>query len=1152
MVFPGSEAPSRANERNFILISEVLHSQNRKCWCIEKSVCVVLKTERPGLVRVGVNMLLKLRLSLAVLAALLYLPATAAFAQSGNATLSGTVTDPTGAVVPNTAVHIVASSTGVVRDAVTNSAGLYTAPNLGSGRYTVTVSAAGFAAQTKNDVVLSVGATRELDFTMGVATTGVTVTVESSTNQISIGDTSVQGLVDGKQTRDLPLNGRDWTTLATLNTGVSQVLTQYPGAATASTRLSRGLGAQLSVGGNRPQQNSYRLDGVNINDYSNGGPGSVSSSTLGVDAVQEFSVIVADAPAQYGRMSGGVINSITRVGTNQFHGSAYDYVRNSFFDARGWFDPAAGEPSFRRNQFGGTFGGPIVKDKTFFFVNYEGFRQAQGVTTQSTVLSPNARNGIVTCTQAATGKTQNAACDSTPGGATPAAPGAAGYQQLAINAKVPPYLALYPLPNGLINGNTGIYSFNSATVNNEDQTVLHLDHNFSQKDSLHGTMLYDTASLDAADGTNTLYDEAISRRTTGALEEIHLFTPRLSNSARLGYNRSVAIAPNEKKVLNPGINNPALAYYPGRSVGQLLISGVTTVQGGSGAVGTNSYHYNSFQFYDDATYAIGRHVLTFGGSVERDQTNTLGGVLPDGEWSFGSVNAFLTNAPTFFEGALPGTPVVPHDLRDYIFAGYAQDSWKLFNNLTLNYGLRYEMTTNTTETAGRLGELPTPTSPASVPVSSLLSSNPTTKNFEPRVGLSWDAFHNGKTIINAASGIYDNLPLNYTFIIQVISSAPSYDEGRVTTVAAGSFPANPFAGITPPLRSIYTPPNPARSYVIQSSANVQQQLTPNTVFTLGYIGSHGVHMLFTSNDINNVAPIGKDQNGNYFWPDTTKVAGATRAALTLNPAVGTESDSFFGGSSIYNSMQTSLSYNSPRGFVGKVSYTWSHSIDDSSSALSGGSYSNSIAGLPAFDLTLDRANSDFDIRNVFTANAVAPLPNIKWGGVYTSFLRHWTLNNIFNIRSGIPFTPIVGGDNLGLLGTATFQFPDRVNHSSNCTNGHAINYLNTSCFAFPGTVPYGAGFNGPRLGTSRRNTISGPGLFFWTAGLMRDQPLTERVRLQLQAQAFNANNHTNFADPASAQLQIFSATGALSGTAGQLTSTATTNRQLQFAAKFIF
>ena len=1080
---------------------------------------------------------------------------TLSYGQSGGATLQGAISDPSGAVIPNAHVLITSATTGVSRDVTSNDAGRFTAPNLSPGRYNVVIKAEGFAPTTLNNVMLTVGLVREMDIPLTLASANTVVTVQASSNQVNSADTSVGGLVDGRQTRDLPLNGRDWTTLATLNTGVSQVLTQFAGAATATTRLSRGLGAQLTIGGNRPQQNSYRLDGVNINDYANGGPGSVSGSTLGVDAVQEFNVITSDAPAQYGRMSGGVVDSVTRQGTSQFHGSAYDFIRNSVFDARSYFDqPGKGEPSFRRNQFGGTIGGPVLKQKTFFFFNYEGFRQAQGVTMQSTVLSPAARAGLVTCTQAASGATQNKSCLTSAGG-TQAPPGSSGVQQLKIDSAVIPYLALYPLPNGAVKGNTGLYSFLTTQKTNEDFSTIHGDHNFSPTDSLHGTLVYDTGSLDSADQTNTLYDEAISRRTTAALEEIHIFSPRFTNAARLGYNRSVAIAPNQKAVINPGVNNPKLAYYPGHSTGQLIVSALTTVQGGSGSVGTNSFHYNSYQLYDDATYVVGKHTFVFGGAIEYDQSNTLGGVLPNGEWSFGSINNFLTNVPTFFEGGVPGTPVIPHDLRQTIYAGYVQDSWKRFSNLTINLGLRYEMATNPTETANRLGLLPTPTSPAAVPVKSFFTSNPTVKNFEPRIGIAWDPFRNGKTILAAASGLYDNLPLSYTYQLQIISSAPSYEEGRVAysgSAGKGLFPISPFFTSTPKLRDIYTPRTPPRSYIIQNNVNLQQQLTQNTVLQIGYIGSHGVHQVFTTNDINNVPYLGKDPGGNYYWPDLKAVTGAAREALQLNPAVGTESDTIFSGSSIYHSLQTSISYTNPKGFVGKIAYTWSHSIDDSSSSISGASFGNSVSGLPTFDMRLNRADSDFDIRNVFSANAVAPLPNIKRGGAYTSILRGWSLTNIFSIRSGIPLTPIIGGDPLGLLGSQPFAFPNREVHGRSCTNGHSLNYIDTSCFSFPTTYNYASGLNGPVLGTSRRNTLDGPGFFFWTAGLIKEQAITERLRAQFQAQAFNVSNHTNFANPASAQTQIYNVSGTLSGTAGRLTSTASQGRQLQFALKLLF
>src|SRR5579864_2193794 len=238
--------------------------------------------------------------SLAVLPLLFCLLQLTAYGQSGGGTLQGTILDPNGAAVPNAQINIRSEVTGVSRDVISNGAGFYSAPNLSAGRYKVTTTASGFSARVDNDVVLTVGVVRDFDIALAISATTQTVTVEASTNQINTAESSVQGVVDGKQTRDLPLNGRDWTTLATLNSGVSQVLTQFAGAATATTKLSRGLGSQLTIGGNRPQQNVYRLDGININDYANGGPGSVTGFTLGVDAVQEFNVISSNAPAQYG------------------------------------------------------------------------------------------------------------------------------------------------------------------------------------------------------------------------------------------------------------------------------------------------------------------------------------------------------------------------------------------------------------------------------------------------------------------------------------------------------------------------------------------------------------------------------------------------------------------------------------------------------------------------------------------------------------------------------------------------------------------------------------------------------------------------------------------------------------------------------------
>jgi hypothetical protein len=1041
----------------------------------------------------------------------------AANAQSGAGTLQGTVSDPSGAVVPAALVIITSESTGIQRHLTSNSAGLYVAADLPAGVYQVVANSSGFAKEQVDHVELTVGAVRSLDIQLTLGNVENVVNVTTTTTNIDTATSTVQGIVSGQQTRDLPLNGRDFTALAALQPGVSAVLTQFAANATSTTRLSRGLGSQLTVGGNRPQLNSYRLDGVNINDYANGSPGSVSGALLGVDAVQEFSVIMSNAPAQYGRMAGGVVNSISRSGTNSLHGSVYDFIRNSVFDARNYIDPLSGVPPFRRNQFGGSVGGPIIKDKTFFFANYEGFRQSLGQSLTAIVLSPNARNGILT-----SGK-------------------------VTVDPKVVPYLALYNLPNGTIQGDTGNYNFNTQQATNEDFATFHLDHTISSKDSLRGTGLYDTSSITSADASNAVNDAALSRRTMGSIEEIHLFSSQFTNAARFGYSRSAATAPIQNGVINPAAANTNLGFFPGETAGSLIVSGLQTFNGGVGAVGTFAYHYNSYQIYDDATLIRGNHSISFGGTTEWIQNNQLAGLLPNGSWSFGSIKNLLTNVPTFFESGLPTTPVRPFDLRSQIAAGYVQDDWRFRSNLTLNLGMRYEMNTNVTEVANRLGKLVHISDPAAVPVHTYFTNNPTLKNFEPRAGFSWDPFSRGKTVIRGAFGIYDILPLPFFLALQGVSSAPAYDEGRVTNTPAsnlpkGSFPLNGFAAATPKLRAIFTPDEAKRNYKMQYTFNVQQQLSRTTTMTLGYIGSHGVHDLFTTNDINIVLPVEKSPLG-YVWPKLG-------TGVPQNPNLGTVSGTYFNGSSLYNSLQSSLNFVSKR-VSGQLSYTWSKSIDDSSSSISGAAFSNSIASPPFFDLRLSRGPSDFDIRHVFSANSLLALPSPSGWGKWAEPLRGWTFTNIILVRTGIPFTPIVGGDPLGLSTNAPFAFPNRVSNGD-CTNGHSVNYLNTACFAFPGTFQYAPGLSGPLLGNSGRNSIYGPGLFNWTTGLIKDIRATERLRVQLQAQAFNVTNHTNFANPQSTQLQIFNATGALLPTAGQLTLTSTTSRQLQFALKVIF
>src|ERR1700731_2862550 len=360
-------------------------------------------------------------------------------AQVSGATLSGTITDSSGGVLPNTQVVIINVATGVTSKVTTNSDGFYISANLLPGEYNVTVSAKGYTTEERTGISLTVGAQQVFDLTLrvGSASTEVlVVTAEAPAVQLNSSD--ISAVVNATTVRELPLNGRSWTDLATLQPGVNRIQTQ-PDFAQGTDRGNRGFGQQLTISGARPQQNNYRLDGVSLNDYANGAPGSVLGGSLGVDAIQEFSVLTSNYSAEYGKTSGGVVNAITRSGTNQFHGSAYEFLRNSRLDAKNYFDDhTQPTPPFKRNQFGGAIGGPIFKNRTFFFADYEGIRQSKGITTVTFVPSQNARNGILS--------TGNVTVD----------PAAAAY------------LTFYHLPNNGpapgSNGDLGIYTFPGQQV----------------------------------------------------------------------------------------------------------------------------------------------------------------------------------------------------------------------------------------------------------------------------------------------------------------------------------------------------------------------------------------------------------------------------------------------------------------------------------------------------------------------------------------------------------------------------------------------------------------------------------------------------------------------------------------------------------------
>jgi Carboxypeptidase regulatory-like domain len=579
---------------------------------------------------------------LAVLAA-----ATAA-AQTSGGVIRGTISDPFDALVPGAAITIEKVSTGEKWSLLSSGAGLYNAPNLPVGTYTLTVKALGFSTAERSNINVLVGSERVVNVRLTLEGSAETITVALQAATVDLATSQTGAVNSGEVVRELPLNGRDWTTLAALQPEVSIVRTENA-AALSISRGNRGLGTMMAIGGARPQS-SYLLDGVNVDDYAGGGPGSVLGVNLGVDAIQEFSVVTRNAPADYGRTSGGVIDAVTRAGSNQIHGSLYEFLRNSAFDARNFFDGASVLP-FKRNQFGGSLGGPVKRQRTFFFVDYEGIRQELGVTTVNTVRSPDARIG-----------------DLLSGAVT-------------VSPLVAPFLVFLPLPNGPIKGDTGTYTLVTQNKTTENFVTSRLDHRFSDSDEIHGTYLFDNSQTTGPDVFDDVLLGTSSRRETASVEELHIFSPSMVNVARAGFNRNIAEQVQSISAINPLVNDPSYGFLPGRNVGEISIAGITTFPGGPGAEGDYAFHYTSYQIYDDVAITRGSHSLRTGLAVERIQSNALGAGNNNGVVSFGSLPAFLTDQPSSFQATIPGTSV-PEGLRQSVVGAYLQDDWRALRNLT--------------------------------------------------------------------------------------------------------------------------------------------------------------------------------------------------------------------------------------------------------------------------------------------------------------------------------------------------------------------------------------------------------------------------------------------------------------------------------------
>jgi len=1031
-----------------------------------------------------------------------------ALAQTTGGCMRGRVTDASGAVIPGATVTIENQATGQTRTLNTNEKGFYNAPSLSPGLYNARSAHTGFGDLVKKNLLVDVGQELVVDFQLNVGTFENSVEVTEETHGVALASSTLSDVVGGQTVRDLPLNGRDWTLLAALEPGVHTIEAQTPITAGSNGREDRGWGTQLTVGGSRPQQNNYRLDGVSINDYAGSGPGNVLGSVMGTDAIQEFSVVTGNASADYGMTSGGVINAVTRSGSNGFHASAYEFLRNSAMDSRNFFDGSQAPP-FKRNQFGGAIGGPFRKNKTFFFFNYEGLREDLSSTTVTTVPSAAARIG-----QLVSGK-------------------------VTVNPSVAPFLNIYPLPNGPVSGDTGVYSFVSAAVTPVDLYTGRIDHKFSDYDTMHGTFLVMNSTTTSPDATDFVITGATSQSRLGSVEETHVFRPDLVNIARAGFSRSDSAAPTQPAAINPLASDTSLGFLPDTPVGGIAITGITPFVGGIGSAGENIFHYTSWQFYDDIYYTHNSHSLEFGLAVERIESNESGKSNPNGEYAFGSLQAFLTNQPQSFSATIPGKSPTIY-LRQSVPAFYARDDYRVRPNLTLNLGVRYEMATIPTEKYNRLSNLDSLTA-ATSKLGSPYFRNPTLRNFSPRVGFAWDPFRNGKTAIRGGFGIYDTLPLTYQFELLAINEAPFFQTGTITVLPQGSFPngALPLLSANS-LGYAWVQPNPKRSYVEEWNLNVQRQLAGGIVATAGYVGQHGLHQPLRTSDANIVLPTETTQG--LLWP-APRGSGAR-----LNPNVGAINALAWASSNTYQAMDLCLGWEH-KGLRLGAAYTFSRSIDNSSSSIAVTNFNNSALGSFIFDPAAARGLSDFDVRQNMVVNSTWMLPNSRLAtGLARWVANGWQIGEILTDQTGLPFTPVIGGDPLGLNNSSTFDYPDRLNLpgcNSPVNPGNASHYIKTACFVAPQPATL--------LGNSGRNIAIGPGLNDLDLSLFKNNYIhNEKLNVQFRVELFNALNHANFSVPSRTSAQLFNQTFAPVSTAGLLTSTSTTSRQIQVALKIIW
>jgi hypothetical protein len=1083
---------------------------------------------------------------------------TRAFAQL-SAAISGVVTDESGARVSSARIDAVNLETQAPRNTITDDAGYYRFADLPVGRYELNVKKDGFQQLQRKGIDLAVGQEAAVDFTLKVGRVQEQITVTEEVPMVSATTADISGLVGEQQVKDLPLNGRSFDLLMTLNPGVINFTWEKTGGLVG---ISNSTTANMfSVSGNRPQQNLFLLNGIEYAGAAenNMTPGGASGQLLGIDAVREFNLLRDSYSADYGKKPGGQVSIVTQSGTNEWHGSLYEFLRNSAFDARNFFDAGPSALPFERNQLGISAGGPLQKNKTFFFSNYEGFRQALHQT--SVALVPDAQSRA----------------DAVP-----------IVRQLGLMNLWP--VAPVSAPDTKISGNDGIQQYSSSPLQSirEDFGTTRLDRVFSDRDSATSVYTIDDSHSDTA----TVFDPSSTdllalREQVFSLQEDHVFSGTIVNTARFGFSRAAYFFTGEPTPGTPAANVPG--FLSGLPVGAVVVGGsqASNPQTQIGLAGSNNgsnlrIARNLFTYADQVSAIHGRHQWSVGVWLQRFQSNENIQLSQYGQMTFAGLGALVSGEASFLYSPTP----TPLGWRSLFGAFFAEDQIRLSPRLTLSIGFRGESSAGWNEAHGRAANyqllsnvaLCQSAAPLCLPAvgSSFLGVNRAKFLPQPRLGIAWSP-SGPKTVIRAGFGTYNDLQdaLGYR-ADQNAPFDPTYTVAACTTVnciANLKLPISPtastFAGTFVPggvQPDMYTPT------VETWSLRVEEQLSPNTSFTLGYVGSHGYHELIGVDEnapepvVCPAAPCPVNFPNNAAYgvlaglpvPAGTFYIAPTAAGSSPpkpNPALANSWTWMSEGDSSYNALQVDVNRRFSRGLSLRGAYTFSKILDD------GDSYNGTAAGnAPGlvsnpYNIRADWGLGTYDVRNLGVISATYDLPlghGKHWlggeKGVTGGLISGWAVNSIVTLQDGFPFTPQLSY-NPSNNGDTRNPVRPFVNPSFTgpVIVGTPSEWFNPSAFA---AVPNNSGF----FGNLGRNTLIGPGLATWDFSAAKNTAIRERLTLQFRAEIFNILNRANFNTPnlIIAVLQPGSTAPTSSGVGGLVTGTSTNSRQVQFGLKLLW